>query len=337
MRILQALQALADHQGNIDWDGAALDRTHSRAHRSATGARTRAAHTDPRHNLDGAWLGQTRGGRTTTLHLCADGHARPLAIVLSEGQRADGTYLLSVLDAIRVPRLGVGRPRTHVPILRVDRAYGARKDRKQLKKRGTRCVCPEREDARPHRLTRGSRGGRPPVCDRELYAGRNVVERLAGRLKDFRAIATRDGKRGRHFYAVVLVACVLLWLPKTLRERQGIFTSSLCLPVLVVPVRQGGAVEARHLVGAAMMGLAGTEAMVADGPVVDTFVQGRGGQQTGPLVLLDPRLSLAEGAEHTRRPAAAEHPHGALKVLHLGHRSKPFCRTEARGQWPGVP
>lgn len=127
-------------------------------------------------------------------------------------QAADGTYLLPVLDTIRVPRLGVGRPRKYVPVLRVDRAYGARKYRQQLRRRGTRCVCPEREDARQHRLKRGQNGGRPPVFDREQYAGRNVVERLAGRLKDFRTIATRYEKRGRNFLAVVLVACVLLWL-----------------------------------------------------------------------------------------------------------------------------
>ena len=132
--------------------------------------------------------------------------------VLSEGQCADGTYLLPVLVAIRAPRPGVGRPRKHVPVLRVDCAYGARKDRGQLQRHGTRCVCPEREDARKYRLQPGQKGGRPPTYNRGEYAGRNVVERLVNRLKDFRAVATRHEKRGQNFLAVIVVACLTLWL-----------------------------------------------------------------------------------------------------------------------------
>ena len=43
LRLLQTLQAQADARGEIDWDGAALDSTHIKAHRSATGARHQAA------------------------------------------------------------------------------------------------------------------------------------------------------------------------------------------------------------------------------------------------------------------------------------------------------
>lgn len=43
LRLLQTLQAQADARGAIDWDGATLDATHVKAHRSATGARKRAA------------------------------------------------------------------------------------------------------------------------------------------------------------------------------------------------------------------------------------------------------------------------------------------------------
>lgn len=37
--LLQTLQAQADEAGDLDWDGAALDATHIKAHRSAAGAR----------------------------------------------------------------------------------------------------------------------------------------------------------------------------------------------------------------------------------------------------------------------------------------------------------
>ena len=62
------------------------------------------------------------------------------------------TRALTLLDAVRVPRAGKGRPRKRPTTLRLDRAYGARKFRRLLRRRGIRCVCPERADAREARL-----------------------------------------------------------------------------------------------------------------------------------------------------------------------------------------
>ncbi len=132
-------------------------------------------------------------------------------MVVTAGQVADCTQLEPVLDAIHVPRMK-GRARKRPKSLRVDRAYGARKQRRILRRRGTRCISPEREDAKKHRLARGSGGGRPPAFDAEAYKGRNVVERCINRLKDFRAVATRYDKRGHNYLAGMLVASIILWL-----------------------------------------------------------------------------------------------------------------------------
>lgn len=158
------------------------------------------------------WLGHSRGGHTSKVHACADGKVRPLSLVVSAGQRNDAAWLERVLDEIRVPRLGTGRPRKRPSQLRLDRAYSFKKQRHVLRRRGIRCISPEREDAKKHRLAKGSKGGRPPACDIEAYKGRNVIERCINRLKDFRAVATRYDKRGRNYLAGVLIASIVLWL-----------------------------------------------------------------------------------------------------------------------------
>jgi transposase len=49
--------------------------------------------------------------------------------------------------------------------------------------------------------------------DAEKYKTRNVIERCIGRIKDFRAIATRYDKTARNFLAgVCLVAAIIWWI-----------------------------------------------------------------------------------------------------------------------------
>lgn len=141
-----------------------------------------------------------------------DGKVRPLSVVVTAGQRNDAAWLEPVLDEICVPRLGKGRPRKRPTQLRLDRAYSFNKQRNILRRRGIRCISPEREDAKKSRLSKGAKGGRPPAFDKHAYKGRNVVERCINRLKDFRAVATRYDKRGRNYRAGVLVASIVLWL-----------------------------------------------------------------------------------------------------------------------------
>ncbi len=49
--------------------------------------------------------------------------------------------------------------------------------------------------------------------DEEKYKSRNVIERTFGRIKDFRAIATRYDKTARNFLAgICLVTAIILWV-----------------------------------------------------------------------------------------------------------------------------
>jgi transposase len=46
-----------------------------------------------------------------------------------------------------------------------------------------------------------------------LYRGRNAIERMFGRLKDFRRIATRYDRLARNYLAAVHIAAVICyWL-----------------------------------------------------------------------------------------------------------------------------
>ena len=148
---------------------------------------------------------------TTKIHLACDGKGRPLAILVTPGQRHDSVCARPLLERIRVPRTGPGRPRCRPDQVIADKAYSSRGFRAYLRKRGIAHVIPEKADQRRHRHKRGRCGGRPPGFDRETYRRRNVIERCFNRLKGFRGIATRYDKTATSYEAAVTLASFLLW------------------------------------------------------------------------------------------------------------------------------
>jgi hypothetical protein len=70
------------------------------------------------------------------VHLLADARCRPLARVVTAGQRGDALGFDPLLARLRIRRRGPGRPRTRPDVLLGDKAYSARRIREQLRRRG---------------------------------------------------------------------------------------------------------------------------------------------------------------------------------------------------------
>ena len=115
------------------------------------------------------------------------------------------------MQAIRVPRIGPGRPRTRPAHVLGDKGDSSTPTRTWLRRRGIGHTPPQRTDQVRNRLRRGSRGGRPPAFDKQLYKRRNVVERCFNRLKQWRGIATRYDKTAESYQAAVTLASLLMW------------------------------------------------------------------------------------------------------------------------------
>ena len=93
----------------------------------------------------------------------------------------------------------------HLPEARyliADKAYDADHWRGWLKRRHIKPVIPNRSNRRV-----------PHPFDPIRYRRRNVIERMFGRLKDFRRVATRYDKNAHNFMAALcLAALVCYWI-----------------------------------------------------------------------------------------------------------------------------
>ncbi|GAA4247933.1 IS5 family transposase [Azospirillum formosense] len=188
-RIVAELRAMAPNAG---WDAHLLDSSVIRAHAHAAGAR---------HKSGEQALGRSRGGFSTKLHLRADAEGRPVALHLTGGERHDllGVGPLFEQGALRSGKRG--RPRWKPDAVIADKAYSAAWLLDVLRRKRIVPIIPSRADQ-----------PRNPDLDRAAYRRRNLVERLVGKLKQFRRVATRYDKLDAHYLAFVQIASVMVWL-----------------------------------------------------------------------------------------------------------------------------
>lgn len=127
----------------------------------------------------------------TKLHAVTDTSGRPIRFFLTAGQVSDYTGAAALLSSL-----------PEADWLLADRGYDADWFREALSDRGIRPCIPGRKSRK--KLVR---------YDKRRYKRRNRIERMFGRLKDWRRVATRYDRCPKVFLsAIALAATVIFWL-----------------------------------------------------------------------------------------------------------------------------
>lgn len=159
-----------------------IDSTIVKAHPHAAGARK-----EKRSGSEA--LGRSRGGLTTKIHAVVSEHGRLLRSILTGGEVGDATQSMVLIRGLPGEAV-VG-----------DKAYDSDAFVTSVKEQGMGVVIPSRSNRKV-----------PRPLDRAAYSLRNVIERLFGRLKVFRRVATRYDKTAASFGGWLALASALVLL-----------------------------------------------------------------------------------------------------------------------------
>jgi transposase len=113
----------------------------------------------------------------------------PLRWLLTPGQRNDITQAKALIEGIETDAVVA------------DKGYDADWLVLLVEASGAEAVIPPKSNRKVQR-----------AYDANLYADRNKIERLFGRLKHYRRVATRYEKLGRNYLAMVYVASIMTLL-----------------------------------------------------------------------------------------------------------------------------
>ena len=124
-----------------------------------------------------------------------------MQLFLTAGQCSDVKGFDLLNTALKVKRIGRGKPKLSPRYLVGDKGYDAQRIRRTLRRQHTTPVIPKRKNAKYK-----------PRFNRGQYLERNRIERLINRLKQFRRVATRYEKRAENYLAMLTIAAILIWL-----------------------------------------------------------------------------------------------------------------------------
>jgi len=139
-------------------------------------------------------IGKSRGGRTTKIHAVVAEANLPIARSLSPGSSADDPEGQKLMAEIPEE---ICRDK---PLL-MDKAYEGDACRAKAEMCGMRPVVPPKSNRKE-----------PWAYDKELYKGRNVVERNFRNIKQFRRVFTRYDKLDETYNAFIAIAYILRFM-----------------------------------------------------------------------------------------------------------------------------
>jgi transposase len=133
-------------------------------------------------------LGRSQGGWGTKIHLRAEGRGKPVAFLITAGQRREQSVFEPLMEAGTVKRPGGGRPRIRPDRVAGDKGYSGRKIRRYLRRRGIGSVIPRQKRERRTRFDKGA------------YRKRNVVENRQPQYPHRRDVRFQGSLPGLHSF-----------------------------------------------------------------------------------------------------------------------------------------